>query len=293
MTPSPWRISLHGGHSTFCDHADDPLEDIIQAAIAAGCPTYGIAEHAPRVEPHRLFQQELELGWDVATLERIFTEYAETLHRLADTYADRITILKGFEIEVVPEDSYVDLMLGYRERLGFEYMVGSVHWVGGHIIDYTPECFQASVDACGGLEACAIRYYQTLAQMIIDLKPEVVAHFDLMKKLAPSEESVTTPKARTAALDALDQVRQHRLILDINTSALRRGFATPYPAPWILEAAHDMGIDCCFGDDSHRVSEVAYGFDESRQYLLSHGINHITTLRRETTGLGKENIPLE
>ena len=293
MTATPWRISLHGGHSSaFCDHADDPLEAIVEAAVAAGCPTYGIAEHAPRVEPHRLYKEERELGWDVATLDRLFTEYAATLDRLTAEYEDRITLLKGFEAEVVPEDNYAEVMLGYKERLGFEYMAGSVHWVAGHIIDYRPEHFEAAIKACGGLEPCAIRYYETAAQMIAALKPDVVAHFDLIRKMAPSEESVATPKVRAAAMEAMDLVRQHGLILDINTAALRKGGTTPYPAPWLLEAARDMGIACCFGDDSHRVSEVAFAFDEARQYLLAHGIRHITTLRREASGLGRVDVPL-
>jgi len=289
----PWRVSLHGGHSSgFCDHAGNTLEELLDAAVAAGYHTFGVAEHAPRIEPHRLYQEELALGWDVATLDRLFAEYAETLARLAQQYADRITVLRGFEAEVVPEQGYAALMLGYRERYAFEYMVGSVHWVAGHIIDYRREDFDRAVAACGGLEALAVRYYECVAEMVRVLKPEVVGHLDLIRKQAPDEASVATAPVRAAAFAALQAIQEQGCILDVNTAGYRRGLGRPYPAPWLIEAARDLGIPFCFGDDSHRVSEVGAGIDEARIYLHEHGVEAITVLTRQGDYLGRRTVPL-
>lgn len=284
----PWKVSLHGGHSgEFCDHAEGRLEELIEAACNLGYHTYGVAEHAPRLEPERLYDEERQLGWDTATLERLFAQYAETLDRLSARYAGRITVLRGFEAEVVPEDRYAEIMLGYRRRYPFDYMVGSVHWVAGSIIDYKPEHFARAVETCGGLEALAVRYYETVADMVLRLRPEVVAHLDLIRRGAANEESVSTPRIRRAALTTLEVIRDHEAILDINTSGYRKGPGRPYPAPWLLTAARDMGIPCCFGDDSHRPAEVGAGIPEARDYLLKHGILTITVLTRDSAGIGR------
>jgi len=291
--PCPWKVSLHGGHSReFCDHADGRLEEIIETACNLGYHTYGIAEHAPRIEPERLYDEERELGWDVATLDRLFAQYAETLDRLSARYAGRITVLRGFEAEVIPENRYAEVMLDYRRRYPFDYMVGSVHWVAGSIIDYKPEHVARALETCGGLEPLAIRYYETVAEMTERLRPEVVAHLDLIRRCAPNEEAVSTPSIRRAALTALEVIRDHEAILDINTSGYRKGLGRPYPAPWLLAATRDLAIPCCFGDDSHRPAEVGAGIPEARHYLLENGISTITVLTRDSAGIRREVIPL-
>lgn len=292
--PIPWKVSLHGGHSSaYCDHAHSPLREMVEAAVAAGLDTYGMTEHAPRVEPRYLYPAEVKMGWNVATLEAMFEAYAGESAALKGEYAGCITLLRGFEAEVVPEDRYVDLMLGYRRRFGFDFMVGSVHHVAGHIIDYTPEQFQAAVAACGGLEKLCIRYYETLAEMVPALQPEVVAHFDLVRRYGPDEAAVGTPKIRAAAERALEAVRAQGAILDINTAGYRKGLGRPYPAPWILERAREMRIPCCFGDDSHRVREVGAGLEDARAYLLANGIREICALTPEAQGLARRVIALE
>ncbi|MBI2432919.1 MAG: histidinol-phosphatase HisJ family protein [Candidatus Hydrogenedentes bacterium] len=232
------------------------------------------------------------MGWDVQHLEQLFAAYAAELETLQKEYSPKIAILRGFEAEVVPEANYVDVMHAFQRRFKFQYIVGSVHWVNGHIIDYTPEHFAKALAVSGSLEALAIRYYETIVDMARRLQPEVIAHFDLIRRYAPDEGSVSTPPARAAALAALEAVRDVNAILDVNTGGYRKGFARPYPAPWIVEAARDLGIAFCFGDDSHRASEVGAGIEDARQYLLACNIHSITTLRPHPTGLSREEIAL-
>ncbi len=292
MAPA-WMVSLHGGHSrAYCDHAKDDLETLIQTAIQRGCRVYGLTEHAPRIEAHRLYREEIAMGWTTETLDRLFSEYAAEAQRLSRQCADRIAILCGFEAEVVPEDRYAEIMQGYRQRLGFVYMVGSVHWVAGHIIDYRQEDFDAAVHACGGLERLAVRYYDTVAEMLRRLRPEVAAHLDLIRKCAPDESSINTPAVRRAAMAALEAVRETGAILDVNTAAYRTGKSHPYPAPWLVRAARDMGIPFCFGDDSHSAAHVADGIPRARDYLLEHGVRAIIALVPRADGLEKVEIPL-
>jgi len=291
----PWKVSLHGGHSAeFCDHGTGTLREIIETAVARGFHTYGVAEHAPRYEPEHLFAEEIAIGWDLPRLARNFECYAHTVAALAAEFAGWIAVLRGFEAEVVPADRYVELMLDLRARFNFDYMVGSVHWVDGIIIDYTKAEFDRAVANCRGIEPFAVRYYQTVAEMVRTLKPEVVAHIDVIRKYANMESDTDTPSVRRAAARSLEVIREHDCILDINTAGLRKGLSTPFPAPWLLRtAACDLGIPVCFGDDSHGPEQVGVGIPEAREYLLRNGVNAITTLARVSGGLTREVIPLE
>lgn len=292
-TPRPWFVSLHGGHSgAYCDHAEGALEDLVRRAVARGMPAYGLTEHAPRVEPTHLYAEEQDLGWDTAHLAQLFADYAKEARRLRAAYASQIDLLVGFEIEVVPEGRYPAVMQDLRERHRLDYIVGSVHWVDGILIDYTRARFDEAVAACGGREHLALRYYDTVAEMIAALRPEVVGHLDLPRRHGGEDPAFETPAVRDRARAVLALMREQDAILDINTAAPRKGLATPYPAPWLLEAARDLGVACCFGDDAHRVSEVGAGIPEARDYLLAHGIGSVTVLANGESGLDRRTVPL-
>ncbi len=291
--PPDWRVSLHGGHSScYCDHATSTLAEILEAACDAGMRTYGVTEHAPRVEPERLYDEELALGWDIETLDRLFGEYAAEVDRLKREYAGCMNVLKGFEAEVVPEGSYAEVMLGFREKYAFDYIVGSVHYVAGHIIDYLPGRYEKAVAICGSPEALAVRYFHNVAGMVEALRPEVVGHLDLYRRRLPSDEAASTPPIRRAAMEALEVIRQNGTIIDVNTGGLRLGFGHPYPAPWLVTAARGMGIPFCFGDDSHNTTQVAAGINDAREYLMSLGVTQIETLEPGTAGLNRKKIAL-
>ena len=289
----PWKNSLHGGHSqAFCDHAFDSIEDMTEAAIAEGYNVWGVTEHAPRLSSEFLYITEQAMGWTVETLEEKFDAYAKHMLEMQQVYGDRVTLLRGFECEVVPHDRYVDIMQGYRERYNFQYMVGSVHYVNGSMIDFSEELYQEGVKQHGSIEAFTVAYYEQVAEMVAALKPEVVGHLDLIRLHAPDEDSVSTPKAQAAAEKTLEVIAEQDAILDINMAGIRKSLGRPYVAPWLLERVKAMDIGVCFGDDSHVVDQVGMDLERSRQYLLDHGIDTITTLLPDGDGVKQERIAL-
>lgn len=286
-----WKVSLHGGHSgQYCEHASGLLTEMLDAAVDFGYRVFGVSEHAPRVEERFLYPEEAAKGYDCARLMHEFEQYAEAVHQLARVYADRMTVLCGFEAEVVPAESYATLMRELRERFGLEYVVGSVHYVEDFSIDGIRTEFEKAVAAFGGLESLAVGYYQAVEAMIVNLRPEVVGHFDLIRRNARGP--VDTPRVRTAAFRALETVRRHDCILDLNTAGYRKGLGSPYPAPWVVEMAASMGIAFCFGDDSHSPSDVGTGLEEARHYLIENGVTELTILDRVDGRVAKRRTAL-
>lgn len=294
MRAPRWMVSLHGGHSQeYCDHAYSPLQEILEAAVRAGYQTFGVTEHVPRVEARFLYRNEIALGWGVDTLVTLFDRYSRRLPALVEDFADRIELLRGFEIEVVPAASYVSLMREYRARYGFEYIVGSVHYVDEISIDGEPEDFERAMEACGGLEPLAVRYYQIVAQMVQALQPEVVAHLDLIRLHGHRFGSLQTPAIRRAVEEALEAVRETGGILEINTAGYRKGLGEPYPAAWVVQLANRMGIGFCFGDDSHHVEHVGYGIERAREYLLANDVRTVAVLTREGEEVVRQTVSLD
>jgi histidinol-phosphatase (PHP family) len=298
-----WKVSLHGGHSgEFCDHAEGALRDLLTAAVAAGYHTFGVSEHAPRGEARFLYPREIELGWDVARTEALFDAYLDAITPLAEEFADRLIVLRGFEAEVVPTATYAGRLANFRARTlpsgapAIDYFVGSVHYVHEISIDGLPEILTQAVEACGGPESLAVRYYEVVAEMATTLCPDVVGHLDLIKRnwtlAGYGEIPLDTPRIRAAAEQTLEAVRSVGAILDLNTAGWRKGLGEPYPAPWLVQKAAAMGVPFCFGDDSHRASDVGAGVLEARDYLLQNGVTTVTVLTREDGAIVRRVVSL-
>lgn len=288
---APWKISLHGGHSgEFCGHARGTLRESIEAALAFGYRTYGVAEHVARTEDRFLHPEEIAAGWDAQRLVSTFGCYAREVRRLAVEFDGRISVLCGFEADCVPAAGYAALMTGYRNEYAFDYVVGSVHYVDEVLIDGHQAAFDLAFEMQGGLEALCDRYYKAVAAMAGALKPEVFGHVDVIRKRAPGP--CDTPRIRRGAAVALESIRAHGCILDVNTGGFRKGHGMPYPAPWLLELARDLGIPMCFGDDSHAPGQVGADLERTRQYLLDHGVDSITSLVKRGGGLDRDVVPL-
>lgn len=291
---TPWKVSLHGGHSgEFCDHATGTLREVIEAAIARGFETYGISEHAPRYGERYRYANERDLGWTLEKILADFEAYGKAVFSLAEEYAGRIAILRGYEIEVVPHDRYAEIMIEYRNRFGFDYMVGSVHYLNDISIDSSVEEFEEALAIYGGLEALTVEYYASVARMIEALRPEVVGHLDLVRKNGHLYGPLDTPAIRKAAEQTLEVARARGCILDLNTAGWRKGLDTPYPAPWLTKRANEMGVPFCFGDDSHGPELVGAGIARAREYLLENGVSAVTVLNRNADDIVRKRVSLQ
>jgi len=288
-----WKVSLHGGHSSaYCDHARSTLVELLSAAVRAGYDTYGVTEHAPRLDDRFLYAEERALGWTTEKLQRDFESYAADLPAIAATFQGKVHVLRGFESEMVPRARYINIMERYRRDYGLDYMVGSVHHVDDMQIDGPPSAFAQAVSAFGSLERLAARYYECVREVVEALQPEVVGHLDLIRRNAPPGYSFDTPPVRAAATGALEAIREHGAIVDVNLAGYRKGLGGPYPAPWLVRLGREMGVGFCFGDDSHSVHDVGAHYDQARAYLLDLGVTAITVLRRRGTGLVTREVPL-
>lgn len=253
------RISLHGGHSgQFCDHARDTLAEIVAAYHAAGFECVGLTEHMPPMDDAWLYPDEAELGRSAQWMQGRFAEYVAEAGRLKREYAGRMRILVGMESEWYAGCGRWAAQL--REAHGLDYLVGSVHHVGGECFDFSSEDYTRIAGKMGGLAAMYIAYFDAQFEMLEKIRPEVVGHFDLIRLHDPGyRQTLAAPEVWSRVLRNLERVREIGAVLDINARALLKGQSEPYVCEPVLDAAAAMGIPAAYGDDAHGVSDVGCG----------------------------------
>lgn len=237
-----------------------------------------------------MYPNERKLGWSVEKTIIDFERYMKALPEVAAEYEGRLNVVRGFECEVVPDRSYIDRTQAYRSQTIpdqdgaplFDYFVGSVHFVGEIPIDDEPKRWAEAAEAHGGPESLAVAYYATIGRMVEALQPDVIGHLDLIKlnvsRAGYDPAAITTARVMAAAEISLEAIRACNGILDLNTAGWRKDLPEPYPAPWVVNLATAMGVPFCFGDDSHRPSQVGYCIERARLYLLGNGVDTITSV---------------
>ena len=265
------RVSVHGGHSgTYCSHAVDRLEDVVERYVELGFEWICLTEHMPTEDRRLIPREELRAGYDVASLHARFDRYFADARRLAELHRRDMEILVGFETE-----AYSGFKAEVRRliaRYDPDMIVGSVHHVHDWPIDGAPEDYRRAVEAAGGIEALYCDYFDLQLDLIETFRPAVVGHFDLIRMHdAHYPQRWEVPAIRDSALRNLERIRDLGLIVDLNVRSLTKGAREPYPSlPW-LEAAIERGIALVPGDDSHGVESVGLNLDRGIELLVANG----------------------
>ncbi|SFL97763.1 histidinol-phosphatase (PHP family) [Desulfomicrobium norvegicum] len=261
------KISLHGGHSgQYCDHARDTLADIVAAYHEAGFECIGLTEHMPPFGDSGMYPDEIELGRTTGWMEARFDLYVAEARSLARAYQDRMRILVGMETEWYPGCAMWVREL--RQYHALDYVVGSVHHVQGACFDFSKEAYDKVATMCGGTSRMYAAYFDEQFEMLREIKPEVVGHFDLIRLHDPDYlQTITEPEVWKRILRNLEWIRGAGGILDINARALLKGQPEPYVCAPILDAAAKLEIGAAYGDDAHGVADVGYGFGQVEKLL--------------------------
>ncbi len=267
------RVSIHGGHSReFGDAADSTLEEIVRAYVDKGFEWVGLTEHIPPASADFLLPWEAEEGQTPESRMERFTEYFSAARRLQREYRDSIQIFVGFETEGYT--GYVEHVDSLRSRFQPDYIVGSVHHVRDICIDGRPEWYAEAVEETGGIDALFCEYFDQQYELIEELEPEVVGHFDLIRMHDKDyRQRLEIPEVKKRIRRNLERIRDLGSILDFNLRALEKGGFEPYVSRSILEMALDIGVPCVPGDDSHGVAGVGLHLDKGIEILRQAGFS--------------------
>ena len=134
--------------------------------------------------------------------------------------------------------------------------------------------------------------------MLKALQPKVVGHFDLIRLLSeqPGRDLREWKGVWQRVVRNLQEIVQQGGLMEINSSALRKGLAEPYPARSVCEEYVKLGGKLTLSDDSHGVAQVATNFGRAVDYLESLGVEELWLLEGKNSGaraLGLRSVSLE
>lgn len=249
-------------HSVFCD-GKDTIEHMAQRAYEFGLKSLGYSGHSPQSI------NEVSLSSEQG--------YVDEVRRVAALYEGRMKIWLGIE-----HDYYgtFDLPVDYR--------LGAVHYVYGrngipYAFDHNRETFEGLLrDGFGGdVIALAKAYYDLLQKACDKLRPDIIAHYDLICKFNEKNDLFDEhdPAFRKVALDALEGMCDGKRLLEVNTGAIGRGFRTrPYPTLEILTRWRELGGRVIFGSDCHDAEKLLVGWRDAMELMKAAGYKSVWRL---------------
>lgn len=246
-------------HTTFCDGKNTPRE-IVASAVKKGMDVIGLSGHG-------------YTPFDLRYCMKDTDGYRAEINRLKVEFADKIQVLLGVE-----EDAFSPL-----NRAEFDYIIGSCHYLkkdGENLpFDSSYDHFKKCYDAFhGDVIGMAETYYGAFAEYIISRKPDIVGHLDDITKFDELDRSLFLENLeyRRIAEGFTKKIAQSGCLIEVNTGAMARGYRTsPYPSAHLLSVLKDCDAKLVLCSDSHRVDTIAFGFEETKNYLYDFGFRKL------------------
>lgn len=268
---SPIRTSYHT-HSQYCD-GQGQIVEVVEAAIAAGLTEVGISSHAPL---------PFETDWTMPP-QRL-AGYVAEVRDIQTRFHDQIAVLCGAEIDFIPDAGVARYQRDVIFPLGFDYFIGSVHFLGQRnpprAFDGTEAEFRQILrdEYDGDMEAMTVDYYHRMRQVLTIPGVKIIGHLDLIKRWnAGSTYFVGNEGWYQDAVDeTLAAIAESGLIVELNTAGWRKGLDAPYPSADILRRIQALKIPVTVNSDSHSPADVDAGFDEARSFLAGLGIRPVS-----------------
>jgi histidinol-phosphatase (PHP family) len=268
------RTSYHT-HNRFCDGAGAP-EDYAEAALAAGLEALGISCHSPLTFPDAAAMKAENLA-----------AYCAEVARLREVYRGRLRVHLSLEFDYIP-DRHAELW-ALVAPYPFEYLIGSVHFVGRHPdgipwpVDLTRAGFVDGLrDYYGGdIRRLVGAYYEQVRSLIAWGGIAIVGHIDRIKKWNDDARYFNEDDAwyRREVEATLQACAPTGLIVEINTVGWRNAVGSPYPSPWIIQRCLDLKIPLVVTTDAHAPQRVNDYHLRAETLLREVGCRELAVLR--------------
>lgn len=255
------------------DGPDTPAERYFTAANAEryretaterGIAELGVSEHVYR------FTQALEV-WD----HELWRENArDDLEDYVRFLREETDLLVGIEADFVPGRE--DRMGALLERHDWDYVIGSVHFLGDRAVDYDKYDVWTS-----GRSADEVwrTYFTWLAEAARSGLFDLLAHPDLVKVWG-SGRPMPDRDPRFFYEPAVEAIAETGIAVEVSTAGLRKPVGEVYPSEPLLEMLLDAGAPLVLSSDAHVPEDLGHGYDETLEWLAAHGVRELHSFRR-------------
>jgi histidinol-phosphatase (PHP family) len=253
-------------HSNFSCDCKATMADMCRSAIEKGIPEIGFTEHYD-LHPDEGCRDWFQLEPWAAELENCRAEFA-----------GQLTIRAG--IEIGEPHIFQTEAQAILQRYPFDYVLGSLHWVGHEII------FDEKYYRRPAAEAFRL-YFEELEQMTRVGGFDILSHFDVPVRTAAVVYGVYDPcEYEDIIRPVLRNCIERGIALDINAAAMRGRAKLLTPGVEILRWYREMGGErVTLGSDAHRPEHLGLHLDIAIDAARAAGLNYATQFEKRQTRL--------
>ena len=231
-----------------------------EAAAERGIAELGVSEHVHRfIQALDVWQHPWWRRWAQDDLDA----YAQFVREETD-------LRLGLELDYVPgrEDRLANLL----DRHEWDYVIGSVHFVGEFAMDLDDE--HDIWRRASSPEQVWERYFATLAEAARSGLYDIMAHPDLVKVWG-SARPLPERDLRRYYEPVVEAFAESGIAVEVSTAGLRKPVGELYPAPAFLELVAEAGCPIALSSDAHTPEHLGFGYDLAREALDAVGITQI------------------
>ncbi len=186
----------------------------------------------------------------------------------------------GVEADFVPgrEDRMANLLDGRP----WDYVIGSVHFVGDEAVDH-PDWdvwSSRSVDP----EKIWRRYFEWLGEAARSGLFDILAHPDLVKVWGPDRPRPDGDLRRFYEL-AMPGIAESGIAIEVSTAGLRKPVGERYPAEPFLAMCLEAGCPVALSSDAHVPEHVGFEYEGTLEWLTAQGVRELSVFE------GRERRP--
>ena len=239
------------------------------AAQEHGISELGVSEHIYR------FRDALTI-WQ----HPLWRQFAlDDLDAYCEFVREQTDLRLGIEADFIPgaEDRISNLL----EAHDFDYVIGSVHFIGDRAVDMDEFTVWAGDQSP---EQIWRRYFQVVGEAARSGLFDVLAHPDLVKVWG-RERPLPEGDLRRYYEPAIEAIAEASIAVEVSTAGLRKHVREIYPAPAFLQMCIDAAIPVALSSDAHRPEDIGADYDQALELLERLGIAELCTFERRARRL--------
>jgi histidinol-phosphatase (PHP family) len=180
----------------------------------------------------------------------------------------------GIEADFVPGRE--DRMASLLDQHEWDYVIGSVHFLGDHAVDWDAE----DVDIWrreSTPERIWKRYFDAVRASALSGLYDIIGHPDLVKIWGPPPRGRPMPDTdlRRYYEPTVEAMLDAGVAMEVSTAGLRKPVGEIYPARAMLEMAVEANLPIALSSDAHLPSQLGYGYDQAVKLLEDCGVREI------------------
>ena len=158
----------------------------------------------------------------------------------------------------------------------FDYVVGSIHFVGDGALDYD----RYDIWATGQSPDRVWRtYFEWLAEAAASGMFDILAHPDIVKYWG-GQRPRPDRDPRYFYEIAMEGIAESGIAVELSTAGLHKPVGELYPARGFLEMVVDAGNPIALSSDAHRPDELGRDYERALELLDDLGVTELAVFER-------------